>query len=209
MSLQTEIETAVSLGGEQAEANALMEIRVNFARDMLIPKMARFVKETHQRVHPVPCLIHKAISYDLAEQCGDEFNNVVNLGGITVKLLPSSRETSVSVFTAYDPKASVLKYIVAFHPLMRLKSDLFNAVVQADGKTMPHLKVEEIGGPAECYIERKFGASGLEVNICNTKFQWPCLRGHNFYDYLNNMWSFAADLTFELAGPIKKGLVTS
>jgi len=209
MSLNTEIETAVSLSGEQAEANALMEIRVNFARDILIPKMVRFVKETHQRVYPVPCLVHKAVSYDLADKCGDEFNSVVNLGGITVKPLPASRETSISFFTAYDPKASVLKYIVAFHPLMRLKSDLFNAIVQTDGKDIPHLKVEEIGGPIEYYIERKFGSYGLEINVFNTKFQWPCLRSHNFYDYLNNMWSFAADLTFELAGPIKKGVVTS
>lgn len=194
---------AIKAIGQRVQENALMEIRVGFAKDILIPRMARFVKETQQHLHPLNCNIHKSLSYDLVDVCGPEFANVVNLGGITVFPVKKCGYTTISVFTAYDPRESVLKYIVAFSPLLKLKTDLFEAIGLADGKKTPVLS-NNSDITADVYVERKFAPLGREADIHCTALPWTCMNGDSFFNYLESMWEFVADFTFALAGPTQK-----
>ena len=67
---------------------------------------------------------------------------------------------------------------------------------------------EQVGALEKCLESvKKTGCHILLVSHTHIPIHIQKKCQYYFYDYLNEMWSFAADLTFELAGPIKKGVL--
>lgn len=191
------ISEAVRRRGEDAEANALLEVRVGFAKDKLIPKSIRWAKETADALHPLPTKIHRAISLDLFEMTGG-FQKEVNLGGITVHPVVGRKEINFSIFGAYDPLNGILSYIVIMSPLIPLKDSIFKTIENTTSKPAPVLKVD---GESKCY-DYSFQITTTKCGeVRAVKVEWPHINSERYAQYLQEMWMYVSDLVFALAGP--------
>jgi hypothetical protein len=196
MGVSQAIAEAISRRGREAEKNTLMEIRVGFAKDTLIPKMMRWATETKDKISPLIGSIHKALSFDLVNMCGDEFSNEVNLGGITVYPQP---QVSVSVFGSYEPICSTIRYIVILDPVIETGNDVWSLVSEQYKTPIPEMLYA-----GESLKSRRPNFAGREMNIVSSVVEWPRISGQGYIKYLEDMWDYTADLLFILAGPIKK-----
>ncbi len=195
MGVSQAIADAISQRGRDAEKNTLMEIRVGFAKDVLIPKMMRWATETKDKVSPLICSVNKALSFDLVNLCGDEFSNEVNLGGITMYTRP---QVSLSIFGSYEPVSSTIRHIVLIDPAIEIGSDVFSILTDQYRSSVPVIQV------GESARSRRPNFAGREMHIVSTVIEWPKLSGQAYLQYLNDMWGFLGDFLFILAGPIKK-----
>ena len=196
MGVSQAIAEAISRRGKEAEKNTLMEVRVGFAKDILIPKMMRWATETKDKISPLIGSIHKALSFDLVNMCGDEFSNEVNLGGITVYPQP---QVSVSVFGSYEPICSTIRYIVILDPVIETGNDVWSLVSEQYKTPIPEMLYA-----GESLKSRRPNFAGREMNIVSSVVEWPRISGQGYIKYLEDMWDYTSDLLFILAGPIKK-----
>ena len=201
--VQETIQKAVQAKGLMAEEQARLEVRVNFARELLITKMARFVKEKIETMHPLQCSQHKALSYDLVTVCGDKFAKEVNLGGLLVRPSIANRDIVFSLFGSYDPIDSVLKTIVAITPNTAMEVDVFTSTRLLTGKPIPEVGKDSAAiNNSTVYVET--GPSGKELHVDCTELVWPHMDGESYFKYLNDLWEYTADVLFAVAGPGKK-----
>ena len=136
------IRQAIENKGVEAEKQARIEVRVNFAREILVPSMARFSAEKSAYLKPLLSGAHKALGYDLTNVCGEKFSKEVNLGGLFVR--PSVTDYSVifNIFGSYNPIDSTLKTILAFNPVTHMDVDIFTSTKTITGKMIPEIEVE-------------------------------------------------------------------
>jgi hypothetical protein len=192
------IAEAVRKRGEDAEENALIEVRVGFAKDKLIPKFVRWAKETADVLHPLQTKVHRAISLDLFEMTGKGFHGEVNLGGITVHPVVGNRAISFSIFGSYDPLNGILSYIILLSPLIPLKDSIYKTIENTMAKPAPKLKVDV---ESKCY-DYSFQISTSKCGeVRATKVEWPHINSERYAQYLQEMWMYVSDLVFALAGP--------
>ena len=197
------IEKAIKEKETQAEKQARLEIRVAFAKELLIPKMAAFVKRKIEELSPLQCSYHKALSYDLVAVCGEEYSNEVNLGGLLVRPSLADRSIVFSLFGSYDPVNSVLKTIVAFNPVTKMDVDIFKSTSMLTGKPIPELEIDSAAfNNSSVYLIET--SCGRQLHVDQTEVLWPYIDGAAYARYLSDIWDYTADVLFAVSGPSKK-----
>lgn len=201
---------AIEEKGRKAEEQASLELSVAFAKATLIPKMARFTSEKVEELHPLLCSLHKPLGYDLATVCGPRYTREVNLGGLLVKPLPADRSVMFSLFGSYDPNASMLKTLIALTPkqaqAIGMDLDIFTAVGMLTGKAAPEFRLTKSASkPADFYVEP--GPDGKQIHVCCIDVAWPFIGEAAYFEFLNNLWDYAVDVLFTVAGPEIKGVL--
>jgi hypothetical protein len=178
--------------GERAEKNTLMEIRVNFAKDILIPKTMRVFREIKEKVYPMDTTIQNGLGIALANETGK--TSVVNLGGITVWMEDGRK---FSLYSAYDPVEELVEFIVVITPLFHIE-DLFEAAAIYCNKPMP-----SIGMPVEFDTGRSTYMTPLTNKVMyvdKQKISWPLVDGEAYADYLSGMSECIMELCSEICG---------
>lgn len=197
------VEAAIQEKGIMAERQARLEVRVNFAKEILIPKMARFAKEKIEQLNPLQCGYHKALSYDLVTVCGDKFAKEVNLGGLLIRPSMANRDIVFSLFGSYDPIDSILKTIVAITPNTTMEVDVFTSTRLLTGKLIPEVGRDSAAiNNSTVYVEA--GPDGKELHVDCTELVWPHMDGEYYFKYLNDLWEYTADILFAVAGTVSK-----
>ena len=178
--------------GERTEKNTLMEIRVNFAKDILIPKTMRVFKEIKEKVYPMDTAIHNGLGIALANETGK--TSVVNLGGITVWMEDGRK---FSMYSAYDPVEELVEFVVVITPLFHIE-DLFEAAAIYCNKPMP-----SIGMPVEFDTGRNTCMTHLTGKVMyedKQKISWPLVNGEAYAEYLCGMTECIMELCSEICG---------
>lgn len=192
MSMQEEKLKKIKKIGERAEKNTLMEIRVNFAKDILIPKTMRVFREIKEKVYPMDTTIQNGLGIALANETGK--TSVVNLGGITVWMEDGRK---FSLYSAYDPVEELVEFIVVITPLFHIE-DLFEAAAIYCNKPMP-----SIGMPVEFDTGRSTYMTPLTNKVMyvdKQKISWPLVDGEAYADYLSGMSECIMELCSEICG---------
>ena len=197
------IEKALKEKEIQAEKQARLEIRVAFAKELLIPKMAAFVKRKIEELHPLQCSYHKPLSYDLVTVCGEAYAHEVNLGGLLVRPSLSNRDIVFSIFGSYDPLNSMLKTTIALNPVTKMDVDIFKSTSMLTGKPIPEISIDSAAlNNSSVYLTE--AGCGKQLHVDQTEVLWPYIDGDAYSRYLNDIWDYTADVLFAVSGPSKK-----
>lgn len=211
MSLEAIRKEASANLGERAESNIRLEIRVDFAKDRLVPKVGRFVKELQESVKPIPTIIHKALSSDLSwflkdfESVGVEPSKIMNLGGITIKNSSIvDKAADVAVLFGLEPECQKVHMYVEIgraiaYPANLPESDrnIFDICKIISENKLPSLQLKN-GEVSESDTYEYVRPNGKEVHVLENIFNWPLVSGDNFFEYINKAWSYIENPLFEL-----------
>lgn len=195
--------------GLMTEKNAIMEVRVNFAKEVLFPKVARFTKELSEIVKPIPSTISKGLSADLAWLLEgntsngpvEHYSSVLNLGGINLKFDDKNpTNTSLGIHFGYRPEESCICMYVAtaegleYHDI----HDLFNLARSTYQRETPFPKIKlldkaEMGGTSY-----KLKNKNMEISVLRTNIVWPIVTGDAFYNYITDCLVYIQDIALEI-----------
>lgn len=194
MSIKEEKEKKIRKIGDRAESNTRMEIRVGFAKDVLIPKTMKVFKEIKERLSPMETSIHNGLSISLAAITG--LTSIVNLGGITVWMEDGRK---FSMYSGYDPEVDLVELIVVINPIFPI-DDLFAAAEIYCSKPMPC-----IGMPPE-FDGKKRNTHAVSLTAKRMMFideqpiRWPLVSGDSYEAYLRGITDCMMDLCSEICG---------
>lgn len=195
--------------GLMTEKNALIEVRVNFAKEVLFPKVARFTKELSEIIKPIPSTITKGLSADLAWLLEgntsngpvEHYSSVLNLGGINLKFDEKNpTNTSIGIHFGYRPEESCICMYVATAEGLQYDGfhNVFDLARLTYQKEAPFPKIRlsdkaEMGGTAY-----KLRNNDKEISVLRTNIVWPLMTGDAFYNYISDCLIYIQDTVLEI-----------
>lgn len=212
MSLEAVRKEAADGLGELTERNARIEIRVDSAKDVFVPKVARLVKGIQESVRPLPSIIHKSLSSDLKFFLDDfeainiaDTSKLMNLGGITIKNSSMiAGAGNIAVFFGLDVDNGKLMMYVEVNKRLDYPANLpvqdmniFSICRIVKERAIPVMSLKN-SKTAEEYAYTMVVPYKREVHVLESRFYWPLVSGDMFFDYINNAWEFVKDPLFEL-----------
>ena len=190
--------------GRMAENNAMLEIRTASAKDILIPGIARFLKETAEQLKPLSVQYLKALGTELngllsgaVTEDGKEINysKLMFLGGLNIMLQPKI----IQIFFGYNCEDQRLLTSVALDPKMEYPQDLFTVCSILQERNVPTLKLKD--GTVASLTTYKLFRTDLnkrEVNIINTQVPLPLASAESVYSFVSQAWSMVGDTAFDV-----------
>lgn len=208
MGVETFRKTAAKKAGEMVERNTRLEIRVDFAKERLIPPVARFMKELSEVVKPIPSTIVRGLNPDMYSildgavlKSGGELNvsGVMNLGGINIKCSPMSNSSYLNLLVGFRPNEEIISIFACLRPKIDYPQDLWDACSIVVSKEIPRLKLKD-GTTAPQGTFKAIKSDKREINVLEAKAPWPMICSEEFYSYLSAAWALVADTSFDLIG---------
>ena len=208
MGVETFRRTAAKKAGEMVERNTRLEIRVDFAKERLLPPVARFMRELSEVVKPIPSTIIRGLNTDMSHalegamlKSGKEINHsqIMNLGGINIKCDPTSNNSYINLLVGFKPNEEVISIFACLKPKIDYPQDLWDACSIVVSKEIPKLKLKD-GTTAPQGTFKAVRSDKREVNVLEAKAAWPLICGDEFYVYLSAAWALIADTSFDLIG---------
>jgi len=208
MGVETFRKTAAKKAGEMVERNTRLEIRVDFAKERLLPPVARFMRELSEVVKPIPSTIIRGLNTDMSHalegamlKSGKEINHsqIMSLGGINIKCDPTSNNSYISLLVGFRPNEEIISIFACLKPKIDYPQDLWDACSIVVSKEIPKLKLKD-GTTAPQGTFKAVRADKKEVNVLEAKAAWPLICGDEFYSYLSAAWALVADTSFDLIG---------
>lgn len=207
MGVETFRRTAAKKAGEMVERNTRLEIRVDFAKERLLPPVARFMRELSEVIKPIPSTIVRGMN-DMSHalegamlKSGKEINHsqIMNLGGINIKCDPTSNNSYINLLVGFKPNEEVISIFACLKPKIDYPQDLWDACSIVVSKEIPKLKLKD-GTTAPQGTFKAVRSDKREVNVLEAKAAWPLICGDEFYVYLSAAWALIADTSFDLIG---------
>lgn len=208
MGVETFRRTAAKKAGEMVERNTRLEIRVDFAKERLLPPVAKFMRELSEVVKPIPSTIVRGLNTDMSHalegamlKSGKEINHshIMNLGGINIKCDPTSNNSYINLLVGFKPNEEIISIFACLKPKIDYPQDLWDACSIVVSKEIPKLKLKD-GTTAPQGTFKAVRSDKREVNVLEAKAAWPLICGDEFYVYLSAAWALIADTSFDLIG---------
>ena len=226
MSIETARRAAAEEAGKKIENNVRMEIRVGFAKDILIPAISRFTTETMEALKPLGSWVIKPLT-DSWTKLNEGYANheniknvlgakgiiatdILNLGGFNV--VPDRNKFStmhkyVTIIFGYHCAKQQLITAVILSPKIDYPQDLYTVcAIMHDDKysSMPTIVLKD--GSKASYNNFKAMQKGVnngneyskEYNIMLTDLVLPMVDGEAVYNFAKTMWSMVGDIAFDL-----------
>ena len=224
MTIEAARRNAAEDAGKRIENNVRMEIRVGFAKDILIPPISRFTAEAVAALKPLDSWVIKPLTdswtrlndgYDynenvknILEDKGIIATDILNLGGFNV--VPDKNKLAlrkyVTVMFGYHCAKQQLITAIIVSPKIDYPQDLFTvcAILLENKISMPTFVLKD--GSKASYNHFKATQKGVynnneyfrEFNIMLTDLALPLVDSEAVYSFAKNMWNMVGDVAFDV-----------
>lgn len=186
---------------KKAERDALTEIRVGFAKDILVPTATRVVKELVEKLRPLSVQVSKPLDACLRgflSRLSGINIDMMNLGGINI-FMPQDKV--IQLFYGYDCDLQRLYTFVGLVPVVKYDLDLFAACSLLTKKETPVLKLKDgtFAGQVTNSVLDSSRSPAREINMIQTSLPLPLADRENVYAFMSNAWNHVGDTAFDVS----------
>jgi hypothetical protein len=186
---------------KKSEKDTLVEIRVAFAKDILIPTTTRMIKELVEKLRPLTVQVSKPLDICLkgflSHLSGIDID-MMNLGGINIH---TPQNKFIQLFYGYNVGLERLYTFVGLIPAVKYDVDLFAACSLLTKKEVPVLKLKDgtFAGQVTNSVVDSSRSPAKEINMIQTHLPLPLADRENIYAFMSNAWSHVGDTAFDVS----------